>query len=1072
MSALLLAGLAAGMVTIWVFRTQIAATIAVAALKHHGYPDASLSVTYLGFRRATIANLILSTDIRARKIEATYALSGFRAKRLESLHVIGFHIIDNSSSAPSRKEFAIPIIAIPVDRLRLTGSHATLQTGGGAVDVDFDGALTRRDDGASDVQISAAIKSGLHTASFDATGIVTTIPMQSQEITATITGALQFDDLKASFDGSIDSLYFTSGETVSRVSISNAVLTNATRQASLSRVSAQLIHRPETAVEFDVTGMVHGDDAPPETKFSIALNAPKPLGQAPIEFLAVLDSSLGWGQLDGHVNPEGRFDATASGAYEPDGETSAHASGAVKGRLGEEAAFSLFGILAPDWALSMAFPTASASGAIAFTVNGAVPLTGAPGDPVALAHAARLNGRVDIDITDADIPGLCAAQAASGAFAFNTNGDAIDITLLQDLTMHGLAITPELAPTPVRRLLRHSLSLGAPPSRPIRIESVFNTPILHLPSALTVKTPKSSASAPQGATLRFKHNRSFATVEFPLVTIHANAVEIAGAPTRITGILENLLLSPGDASGRFRLSGAGKLNQAPVNAHAQAILSGSFTRDGPHIAVIADPDSILAVSDIAIRGIPLNNAPVTLSPDGAATLSIDLTQPSPRIAYAVRLKPVDTLLNVPTEGGLIAIGAAIPQLEASGSTESNSIQLGGGTVRIPAYDLSLNGVDLRADIGVNTTASLSIAAIEHLHDTPWLVPLDLQASAALKEGVVVFKGRLGDTPGNIIIDANGRHDVAKDTGQAAIKAKKITFLPTVLQPDALSPRLRRLFREVDGDIALKSDLSWGNGALRSNAKALINLTRLETDEVSVTNAATVLAFNNLFPPTTPPNQVVEVGEIDLGVPLTDGRLTLHLRPDGGILTGLEKFNLFGGRIEATPFVLPRTFDNFTIPLAVTGIRLADLLSVAKFGDLTATGALDGTIPVTITGGEFAVRGGLLKSTSGGSLRYRPRAVGPALTEANEGAALFLDLVKDFKYDEIQVTLDEGEFEQIAFGFKIKGHNETVYDGVPVDLNVTLTGPLRQILQQGHETFTTPAWLKERIAEFENIQQPR
>lgn len=1036
-----------------------------------------MSVTRLGFNRATVANFVLSPNMRAQNIEATYSLNGILSKRLESLHVIGFHLNDSSSNTPSRKEFQIPLIAIPVDRLRVTGSRATLQTTDGGVDIDFSGDLTRRKDGASDLQLSATITSGAAESTFHANGIVTTIPRQSLEITAAINGAVQSTDVKASFDGAIDGLHLVSGETFARVSIANAAMTNATRQTSLSRLSAQLIHRPNTALEIDVTGMLRGDDSPSETKFSLALNAPKPVGQAPAEFHAVLDSTLGWGQLDGHIDPDWRIDATASGAYEPDGETAAQVSGTIKGRLGEDAAFSLSGVVAPDWALSIGIPDASAAGKIAFTLNGEIPLTGDLGDPVALTRTAPLTGRIDLDIIDADIPGLFTAKATSGALTFDAHDNAIDIALLQDLNVQGLTLAPELAPSPVRRLLNNPLSFGAPPSRPIRIENAFNNPILLLPGDLNVKTSKSSTALPKGATLRFNPDLSLAKADFPNVAFRASDVEIGGAPlhlfrANVNGSLENLHLSPGGASGQFRVSGAAPIVQAPITAQAQASLSGSFTREGSHINVIADPGSAFDVSDLAIDGVIISNAPIILSLDGAATLSIDLTQESPRITYGARLKPVEALLIVPVAGIPTTIGVAIPNIEASGSTASHSVQLGGGKLRFPAYDLSLNGIDMHADFGSDTTTSLSIAAIEHLSDTPWFIPLKVQASAAIKDGVATFKGRLDDAPGNIVIDASGRHDFAKKTGNAAIKAKKITFLPTVLQPDALSPRLRYIFREVDGDIALQSALSWRDGALRSGAEALINLARLETDEVNVTNAAAILTFDNLFPPTTPPGQVVEIGEIDLGLPLTDGRLALHLRADGSVLAGLEKFNLFGGRIETTPFVLPRTFDNFTITLAVTGIRLADLLAVAKFGDLTATGALDGSIPVTISGGEFAVRGGLLKTVAGGSLRYRPRAIGPALSEANEGAALFLDLVKDFTYDEIQVTLNEGEFEQIAFGFKIKGHNKTVYDGIPVDLNVTLTGPLRKILQQGHETFTTPAWLKERIAEFETGQPSR
>ncbi|MGY8959965.1 MAG: intermembrane phospholipid transport protein YdbH family protein, partial [Alphaproteobacteria bacterium] len=278
--------------------------------------------------------------------------------------------------------------------------------------------------------------------------------------------------------------------------------------------------------------------------------------------------------------------------------------------------------------------------------------------------------------------------------------------------------------------------------------------------------------------------------------------------------------------------------------------------------------------------------------------------------------------------------------------------------------------------------------------------------------------------------------------------------------------LHNVFREVDGDIDVTARFKWRDSVFSSDGDAIIAVRKLVTNEYTVTNAATNITLDSLVPLSTPPEQVVEIGILDIGVPITDGRVVLELKKDGAVRAGLEKFNLFGGRIETRPFTLPQDYNNFTIPLAVTGVQLDELLNIAKFGDLTATGALDGLLPLTIADGEVAVLGGVLETTKPGTIQYRPKEVGDAISDVNEGAALLLDIVKDFKYNKIQVTLDETEFEEIALGFGIEGYNEAVYGGLPVKLNVNLSGPLRKILQRGYETFTTPAWLRDRIRNIE------
>ena len=138
------------------------------------------------------------------------------------------------------------------------------------------------------------------------------------------------------------------------------------------------------------------------------------------------------------------------------------------------------------------------------------------------------------------------------------------------------------------------------------------------------------------------------------------------------------------------------------------------------------------------------------------------------------------------------------------------------------------------------------------------------------------------------------------------------------------------------------------------------------------------------------------------------------------------------------------------------MALENLLALVQSGDLTATGTLNGSIPVAIENGKVAVRNGILESSpGGGSIRYRPTAVGPSLADANEGMKLFLQIVEDFQYDKVMVTLDEDELGEVAFGFKIQGRNQAVYKGFPVELNVSMDGPLRKILSQGLKTYKHP-----------------
>lgn len=74
-------------------------------------------------------------------------------------------------------------------------------------------------------------------------------------------------------------------------------------------------------------------------------------------------------------------------------------------------------------------------------------------------------------------------------------------------------------------------------------------------------------------------------------------------------------------------------------------------------------------------------------------------------------------------------------------------------------------------------------------------------------------------------------------------------------------------------------------------------------------------------------------------------------------------------------------------------------------------------------------------------------------------------MKDFRYKSVHVAIDEQPDGTVPFEFKIKGSNKAVYNGAPVEINLSMSGPLRAILQQGLKTYTLPDRLLQRMRKF-------
>lgn len=258
-------------------------------------------------------------------------------------------------------------------------------------------------------------------------------------------------------------------------------------------------------------------------------------------------------------------------------------------------------------------PNSSAAGAIALTINGAIPLNDTSADPLALAHAARLNGNVEFDLSNPTLPDLFDAKAVSGALKFTAHDDAVDITFLHDIAVQGLEIAPRLAPPQLRRRLSGFLTLSTPPSAPLRLRNTFDKPTLDLPNDMIATTPDDRIALPKGATFRFNPRLSFIDADIPRLTFQTDKLGVTGFPSRVSGTLENVRLTPLQALGKYRLSAAGTLAQPPLSGQLRAAISGSFKQRGPTFILTADVNSVLNVSDLDIAETVQSAAPLRKS---------------------------------------------------------------------------------------------------------------------------------------------------------------------------------------------------------------------------------------------------------------------------------------------------------------------------------------------------------------------------------------------------------------------------------------------------------------------------
>lgn len=758
-----------------------------------------------------------------------------------------------------------------------------------------------------------------------------------------------------------------------------------------------------------------------------------------------------------------------------DGTLSVSAKGPKRGPL----RFDLAGTFGSVQPLARLVDGVDASGNTSFSVSGTLrdPLEAVAGQAVtipALLDRIEARGWVDSGLVAIEVADMFSGGSVSGRLEVAAAADGIRLES-SGLRLAVEAPAPALTgsiPTALRKRLTGPVRIAIEPRGErvsARVTRTDNGLAASVDAVMRASAGNDSLMLSGAFDGQMATNGDFVSLAVPKAHVDVTVNNIAGGTVAgrmtVTGLQAGRtgIRAAYEFDGTFAHAGDGTLTPFEANA----ALSGTVDSGNDNISLIAARGGRVSVSSLAVGE--------TVRLDDALTIS--LTEPFrarfnagrglDSLSYATAADIGPTRLAVKSGEDWIGISLTAMPATFSGEGETHRVTVKGGDVAVPQHELRATGIDFGATLGNRTAATLAIDAISHLGDPVWFTPLRLTAGAKRTGKTLRFDARLFDPPEQVSVEIEGTHDLAIGHGTASILSQKLTFLPTVLQPAQLFPVLGRTLTEVDGSLEARARLDWTGSGLDSSLDLLVEAQALKADEFAVENVSAVIHFDSLMPLTTPPEQEVAIGLLDVGVPLANGVGVFELASDGRIHAALRELDFFGGRIDSEPFTMPKNFDGFTVPLRVNGVSLEQLLAVAKAGDLTATGTLNGSLPIVIRDATVAIRGGVLESApGGGTIRYTPAGVGPALSEANEGTKLFLDIVKDFQYDNILVALDEDEFGEVAFRFKIEGRNNAVYNGVPIVLNVAMDGPLRKILGQGLKTYTLPENLLQRIEAFE------
>jgi hypothetical protein len=367
----------------------------------------------------------------------------------------------------------------------------------------------------------------------------------------------------------------------------------------------------------------------------------------------------------------------------------------------------------------------------------------------------------------------------------------------------------------------------------------------------------------------------------------------------------------------------------------------------------------------------------------------------------------------------------------------------------------------------------------------------------LVETNAVVRGGQINVDGAIVLEARDRqlarftasHAIDAGEGAAQVVAADIQFGPT-LQPYDITERMRGLVDNVRGGAGVVADITWNREAIAAVGHLRLDGVSLATATIpTVENVRGEIFFDDLFALTTPPGQLVDVGLLNPGVAVHDGRVQFQLLPDQRVAIEQANFAFAGGTLSMEPTMITLGAEETRFALSLREVDAAALLATLNVPDVQMTGRVEGAFPLLLTRRTAYIENGVLRALpGGGTIAY----TGDAGANATGSARIAFDALRSFRYDQLELTLNGDLSDEVVTAIEFSGVNSgepvdlgpiapvpglgrVTVRGVPFEFNVHVTAPFRRLAQTA-ASITDPGAILDRSRQSEPTepvdQEPR
>jgi hypothetical protein len=225
--------------------------------------------------------------------------------------------------------------------------------------------------------------------------------------------------------------------------------------------------------------------------------------------------------------------------------------------------------------------------------------------------------------------------------------------------------------------------------------------------------------------------------------------------------------------------------------------------------------------------------------------------------------------------------------------------------------------------GMHIKVQLTEARLVDHQEPPLVAPLRISAMAEL-EGPRIDATVAGHVGAGEVVRLEGKshHDQSSGSGSAHFTLGPVTFRPGALQPGEIVPLISGVAQDVAGSVAVAGELHWTGGALTTDVEVGLKHLAFATQTARLSEVEGAIRLNRLYPPATPPDQMLSATIDAAGLPTAKLRLVYQLIAKPALRIDHAVLGVMGGEIAAARFTIDPAAPRVSTAAEIMHVDLA------------------------------------------------------------------------------------------------------------------------------------------------------